>query len=99
MPIEAYNNIGKVKRYYSPLYRVYEILNIKLLLTSKEVILQIVVKTVNDSVGPDNIVPTLFVFSAYLRITKESLLLLLVTKRAQVIHKAIKEIRRLYIKR
>jgi hypothetical protein len=71
---------------------IYEILNIKLLLTSKEIILQIAIKTINNSTGLDNIIPILFVFSIYPRITKESLLLLSVTKRAQAIHKAIKEI-------
>jgi hypothetical protein len=26
IPVEAYNNIGKVKRYYQPLRRAYEII-------------------------------------------------------------------------
>jgi hypothetical protein len=57
------------------------------------------VKTVNDSAGPDGIVPTLLVFRAYLCITRDSLLLSSITKRAKAIYKTIKEVRRLYAER
>jgi hypothetical protein len=35
----------------------------------KELALQIVVKAVNDTAGPDRLVPTLLVYGAYLRIS------------------------------
>jgi hypothetical protein len=57
------------------------------------------VKTVNDSAGPDGIMPTLLVFRAYLCITRDSLLLSFITKRAKAIYKTIKEVRRLYAER
>ena len=99
--VKAYNSVSKVERYYGPLRRVYKILSNELLSlsTNKEVILQIVVKAVNDLAGLDGIVPTLLVFRVYPRITKDSPLSPSITKRAKAIHKAIKEVRRLYAKR
>jgi hypothetical protein len=96
VPIEAHNSVGKVKRYYHLLRRAYEILITELPSTSKDIILQIIVKAINDSAGPDGIIPTLLVFSAYPRIVKESPPSPSLTKRAQAIHKAIKEVRRVY---
>jgi hypothetical protein len=57
------------------------------------------VKAVNDSAGPDGIVPTLLVFGAYPRMTKDSPPSPFITERAEAIHKAIKEVRRLYAER
>jgi hypothetical protein len=62
-------------------------------------ILQIAVKAINDLVGPNRIVPTLLVFSVYLRLTKMDLLFLSVTKRIEAIYIATKEVRRLYTER
>ena len=72
--VEAHNSVGKVERYHGPLRRAYEILSNELpsLSTNKEVILQMAVKAVNDSAGPDGIVPRLLVFGAYPRMTKDS---------------------------
>jgi hypothetical protein len=57
------------------------------------------VKAVNDSAGPDGIVPTLLVFGAYPRLTRDSPPSPSITKRAKAIHKAIKEVRRLLAER
>ena len=57
------------------------------------------VKVVNNSVGPNSIIPILLVFGAYPRLTKIDLLSLLITKRVEAICVAIKEVRRLYIER
>ena len=51
------------------------------------------VKAINDLAGPDGIIPTLLVFGVYLRITKMDALLLSVTKRAEAIRTATKEVR------
>jgi hypothetical protein len=61
--------------------------------------LQIVVKTINDLVGPDSIIPILLVFGAYLRITNNSLLLPITIKRAKAIRKTSNKIRKFYAKR
>ena len=57
------------------------------------------VKAVNDLVGPNGIVPTLLVFSVYLRLTKMDPLSLSVTKRIEAIRAVTKEVRRLYAER
>ena len=53
------------------------------------------VKAINDLAGPDRIIPTLLVFGAYPRMTKMDALLPSVTKRAEAIRAATKEVRRL----
>jgi hypothetical protein len=97
--VKAYNSISKVERYYSLLRQAYKIFSSELLSVNKKAILQIAVKAVNDSAGPDGIVPTLLVFRAYPCITRDSLLLPSITERAKAIYKAIKEVRRLYAER
>jgi hypothetical protein len=57
------------------------------------------VKAVNDSAGPDGIVPTLLVFGVYPKITKGSAPLPSIIQRAEAIRKAIKEVRRLHAER
>jgi hypothetical protein len=100
MPIETYNNMNKIKQYYILLYRVYKIICNKFQNnTSAELALQIIVKTINDSVGPDGIISALLVFRAYPRITNDSSLLFSITKRTKTIRKATKKIQRFYTKR
>jgi hypothetical protein len=53
------------------------------------------VKAINDSAGPDGIVPTLLVFGVYSRLTEIDPLSSSVTKRAEAIYITIKEVRRL----
>ena len=48
-----------------PLRRVYEIISSELKGASKELTLQMAVKAVNNSTGPDRLVPILLVFGAY----------------------------------
>jgi hypothetical protein len=62
---------------------------------NKEIMLQIAIKIINDLTRPNNIIPTLLVFSVYSRLTKIDPLSLLVTKRAKAICVATKEVRRL----
>ena len=54
------------------------------------------VKAVNNSAGPDGIVPILLVFRVYPRITNIDPLLLSIIKRAKAIYIATKEVRHLY---
>jgi hypothetical protein len=96
VPVKAHNSIGKVEQYYGLLQQAYKILSSELPSANKEAILQITVKAVNNSIGPDGIVPTLLIFGAYPCITRDSLPSPFITERAEAIHKAIKEVRRLY---
>jgi hypothetical protein len=100
MPVEAYNSVDKIERYYGSLQQTYKIIYDELCNTetSAEMSLQIAVKTVNDSAGRDDIIPTLLVFGAYPRMTNNSALSLIITKRTKAIRKASNEIRRYYTK-
>ena len=66
---------------------------------SNEAILQMAVKAVNDTAGPDRLVPTLLVFRAYLQINTESPLSPLIVKRSEAMKKATKALRRLTAER
>jgi hypothetical protein len=74
VPIKVYNSIRKVEQYYILLRRVYKIISLELKDASEELTLQMAVKAINNSAGPDRLVPILLVFSAYLRMTNDSLL-------------------------
>ena len=54
-----------MERYYALLRYIYKIISLELEDASKELTLQIAVKAINDSAGPDGLVPILLVFSAY----------------------------------
>jgi len=99
VPVEAHNSVGKVERYHAPLRRAYEIISSELEDASEELTLQMAVKAVNDSAGPDGLVPTLLVFGAYPRMTDDSPPSPSVVQRAEAICKATKEVRRLYATR
>jgi hypothetical protein len=99
VPVEAHNSIGKVERYHATLRRSFEIIQGELPTVPKEMILQMAVKTVNDSAGPDGIIPTLLVFGAYPRIADSSPPNPSITQRAQAIQKAMKEVQHIHARR
>jgi hypothetical protein len=55
-------------------------------------------KTINDLVGPDGIIPILLAFRAYPRITNNSALSFITIKKTKTIRKTSNKIRRYYIK-
>ena len=83
-----------MQRAYKIIYN--ELRNTK---TSTEVSLQIAIKTVNDSAGPDGIIPTLLVFGAYPRMTNNSAPSPTTTKRTETIRKISNEVKQYYTKR
>ncbi|RYC58587.1 hypothetical protein CHU98_g7622 [Xylaria longipes] len=65
--------IGKVERAHGPLRRAYDILRKEIdVRTDNELILQMAIKALNDTAGPNGLVPTLLVFGAYPRINEDS---------------------------
>ena len=56
-------------------------------------------KAVNNTVGPDGLVPTLLVFGAYPRVSIESPLSPATVKRGEAIAKAMKALRKLAVER
>ena len=100
VPVEAHNSIGMVERYHAPLRRVFEILYAELSgTTSKEAILQMAFKAINDTVGPEGIVPTLLVFGDYPRITAKSDPPPTVQQRSKAIAKAMRALQQIRAKR
>jgi len=64
----------------------------------KELTLQMAIKAVNDTAGPDGLVPTLLVYRAYPRISNLNPPALSITERAAAIRKAMAEIVKLQAK-
>ena len=54
-----------VERYYSLIRYAYQIITTELPDLDKNIALQIAFKAINNSVGPDGLVPILLVFGAY----------------------------------
>ena len=57
------------------------------------------IKAVNDSVGPNGIIPILIVFNIYPQLTKIDLLSLSIAKRTEAIWAVTKEVCCLYIEK
>ncbi|EED17254.1 hypothetical protein TSTA_023080 [Talaromyces stipitatus ATCC 10500] len=62
-----------------------------------EMALQMAIKAVNDTAGPDGYIPTLLIFGAYPQMTDYSPPASMVVQRAATIKKAMTEVRRLHI--
>ena len=103
IPVEAHCSIGKVERYHGPIRRGYEVITVDLRTATTrpvpEHILQMAVKVVNDTAGPNGLVPTLLVFGAYPRISKSSPPAPSILARAAAMQKAMTEVRKLKAKR
>jgi len=61
-----------VERYYSLLWRAYQIIITKMPEINKEIGLQIAFKVINDLAGPKELVPILLVFKAYPQMVKSN---------------------------
>ena len=99
VPVEAHNSIGMVERYHGPIRRAYQIIATELPDLDKNMALQMAFKAINDSVGPDGLVPTLLVFGAYPRMAESDAPSPSVTQRAAAIKKAMSEIQKLRAER
>ena len=63
--VEAHWSIRKVERYHIVLRRAYQIVSKELPDLDKEMALQMAVKAVNDTAGPNRLIPILLVFGAF----------------------------------
>ncbi|KHJ34337.1 hypothetical protein EV44_g0920 [Erysiphe necator] len=100
VPVEAHWSIGKVERYHSCIRRAYKIIVEELHGTgvNKDCMLQMAVKALNDTAGPNGPVPTLLVFGAYPKMTISDPPMPFVVQRANAIKKAMQEINKLRAK-
>ncbi|KAF7578000.1 hypothetical protein PtrM4_022400 [Pyrenophora tritici-repentis] len=101
VPVEAHHSIGKIERYHAAIRRAFEVISadIGASTTTKDDILQMAVKAVNDTAGPEGLVPTLLVFGTYPRLSKTSPPSPSITARATAIRKAMAEVRKIKAKR
>ena len=99
--IEAINLIGLVERYYVSLRRAYLIITEKLKNQAfiRESRLQITIKAINNSAGYDDLISTLLIFGAFLRISNNNVSTLSIIKRAKAIRIAIAEVLKIHFKR
>jgi hypothetical protein len=96
IPIEAHYSISKIKRYYAFIRRAYEIVTAELgNSVSPENALQMAIKAVNDTAGPDGLIPILLVFGTFPRVSHNSPPFPSITTRAEAVRKAMAEVRKL----
>jgi hypothetical protein len=95
IPVEAHWAIGKIERYHAPVRRAYEIFSTELPELTPEARLQASYKAVNDTAGPNGLVPTLLVFGAYPRVSIDSTPSASLTRQAQATGKAMAELRKM----
>ncbi len=98
VPVEAHWSIGIVERYHAVLRRAFRII-VQEISTTNEMALQMSCKAVNDTAGPDGLVPTLLVFGAYPRMSQLDPPAPTIAQRAQAISKAMAEVRKAYADR
>ena len=101
MPVEAHNSVGIVERYHGPVRRAYEIIieELKDQGISRDAALQTAFKAINDSAGPDGLIPTLLVYGAFPRMTEYDPPSPTIAERAVAIKKAMDEVQKQRAKR
>ena len=99
VPVEAHNSIGIVERYHGPIRRVYQIITEEIPGIAPPLALQMAFKAINDTAGPDGLVPTLLVFGAYPRIVDTDSPSPTITQRATALRKATEELQKMRAKR
>ena len=100
IPVEAHWSIGKVEKYHALIRRAYDIIQAETRgIISKNAMLQIAFKAVNDTAGPDGLVPTLLIFDAYPCIVTDFLPSASQQQRANTMTKAMSELQKLKAQR
>ncbi|KAL2885168.1 Ribonuclease H-like domain [Ceratocystis lukuohia] len=91
---EAHHRVGKVERAHAMLKRAFSVMTKENSGVDRALNLQMAVKAVNDTSGPEGLVPTMLVFGAYPRLTSASTPSPSMTKRARAIKMAMAELER-----
>eukprot|EP00171_Calliarthron_tuberculosum_P004960 IDg4960t1 len=100
IPVEAAQSLSIVERYHMPVKKAYRRIMFEAPRIDKVAALQMAVKAVNDSVGPDGLVPTLLVYGALPRLGFPSDPPAQSTRnRAQALKKATQEMSRYFASR
>lgn len=93
--IEAHHSIGQVERYHGPLRQAYIIIIEEIPGIDPELGLQMAFKAINDSVGSNDLVPTLLIFGAYFRMMEIDASSPTITQRARAMRRVIEEVKKL----
>ncbi|KAI0993907.1 hypothetical protein K3495_g14277 [Podosphaera aphanis] len=99
VPVEAAQSVGIVERYHGPLRRAYNIISEELKSAAKPLKLQMAVKALNDTVGPNGLTPTLLVYGTYPKMSSIDPPAPSIQERASAIAKAMSEVRKLHAQR
>ncbi len=92
--VETHHSIEMMKRYHESLRRIYSIIISEMLIIDLESVLQMSFKTLNDSVEFDDLILTLLVFDAYLRMIESDALSSTIIQRFMIMKKTMNEIKR-----
>ena len=100
VPVESPNSIGIVERYHAPLRRAYEIIAAEMPRNyNRTLLLQSAVKVVNDTAGPDGLVPSLLVFGMVPRLDTRDPPAPTLAQRGAAVRKAMVEVAKLHAER
>ena len=93
--MKAHHLIGQIEKYHRPFCRIYSIIAIETPGVDLEAAFQMAFKAINNSVGPNGLVPTLLVFGAHPRMIEMDAPSPTITQRAIAMRKAMDEVKRL----
>ena len=97
--IEAHHSIGLIERYHAPLRRAYQVIKEDLPAIGRHEALQMAVKSVNDTAGPNGLTPTLLVFGTFPRMDERDPPHPSINERSKAIQRAMEGIRKLHASR
>lgn len=62
--VESHNSLGSGERYHGPLRRIFNKIKYDNSKMKRELVLSLTLKAINDTMGPEGLVPTLLVLGA-----------------------------------
>jgi hypothetical protein len=92
--VETHHSIDMMKRYHDSLCRMYAIITTEISNIDLEITLQMTFKIINDLIEFDDLIFTLLIFEAYLRIIEMNVSSSTITQRAIAMKKAMKEVQK-----
>ena len=93
--VEAHNSIDLVERYHELLRRIFNIITTEMTEISSEFALQMSFKTFNDSVNSNDLISTLLVFDAYLRMIELNASSSIIIQRFIAMKRVMNEVRKM----
>jgi hypothetical protein len=95
--VETHHSIEMMKRYHDSLRRVYAIITFEISNIDLEIILQMTFKVINDSIELDELIFTLLIFDAYLRMIEMNISSFTITQQTIAMRKIMKEVQKFIV--